>query len=365
MKKGDGNILIENQKIETVVHQNRILNYYKEKGYECSLHNKFEIDVDDIWYKSDDNVKVECDYCGKVNTISYRRYYKDVVNGNIKKYACKKCSNLKQVESVGKTYGVKSTSQIKEVRAKQKATCLKKYGVLHPTENKDIMAKMKRNNFEKYGIEWACMSDEANKKRISTNLKRYGCKYASSSKQTQSKRKNTFRKKYGCDNPYQNSEIKEKIKETCLARYGVENAMKSDLIISKVRTSLYNNRTCTSSKEQLKLCGLLDGELNYPLERYSIDIFLPSENIAIEYDGGGHKNSVVFGEEESVFISRESLKNEVIKKHGYKLIRILNPLDKQYKDSEYLKAINKCKTVLEFNFGVSYNINTDNMKIIE
>ncbi len=120
-----------------------------------------------------------------------------------------------------------------------------------------------------------------------------------------------IKKKFG--NGIQNT---EKIRQTCLSRYGVENISQLDKIKEKkVKTSLKNNgykywvgtnehkqwmktggaSYCNRfiknpSKPQIKLFQLCQALLpypilNYPCCGYSIDIAIPTLNLAIEYDG--------------------------------------------------------------------------------
>ena len=103
-------MLVKEQKIILNLCQNKILDYYKNKGYNCEAHKDFLVKVDDLKPSSHIKVKVLCDYCGESYQMEYRHYIEDVTNGYIKKCACKKCSHLKLLESVSNKYGVRSTS---------------------------------------------------------------------------------------------------------------------------------------------------------------------------------------------------------------------------------------------------------------
>ena len=109
---------------------------------------------------------------------------------------------------------------------------------------------------------------------------------------------------------------REKSKKTCLKKYGVKNISKIEKVQrKKEKTSLKNNgykyyvgsdehkqyminggaAHCNSfitnpSKPQVELFKLYQETLpypimNYPCNRYSIDIAVPALNLAIEYDG--------------------------------------------------------------------------------
>ena len=124
-------------------------------------------------------------------------------------------------------------------------------------------------------------------------------------------------KKYGF---YNNN--RKKAKKTCLKKYGVKNVSKIEEVKrKKEKTSLKNNgykyyvgsdehkewmknggaAYCNTfiknpSKPQIELFKLCQELLpypilNYPCERYSIDIAVPILNLAIEYDGSyWHQN---------------------------------------------------------------------------
>jgi hypothetical protein len=198
---------------------------------------------------------------------------------------------------------------------------------------------------------------ESRLKTKRTKLKKYNNpNYTNIEKATQ-----TNLKKYGVASPLQAEEIKEKIKQTCLKKYGVENPLLSDEIKIKIKnnrfqntfkkfkeskrwgneyTPMFNEQTYTGTEEPQEwkhdLCGntfldhLRDGKLPrcpycYPvgtskiekelqewlaklikIEKnkkfgwdYELDIFIPSKNVGIEFDGlywhgeiSGNKNNL-------------------------------------------------------------------------
>ena len=74
--------------------------HYIEKGYKFThIKDKLEVKTTDLPKSSQALVKVQCDYCFKIKTIAYGYYYKST-KGNIEKYACSNCGNIKSHENL-------------------------------------------------------------------------------------------------------------------------------------------------------------------------------------------------------------------------------------------------------------------------
>lgn len=136
----------------------------------------------------------------------------------------------------------------------------------------------------------------------------------------QVKIKNTWMKKYGYENVFQSDYAKEKSKQTCLKKYGTEFACQSDEVKEIIAKGLYNNQSCKTSKQQLKICEILkelydNCELNYPYSRLSLDCYININDckIDVEYDGWyWHKNKQEY----------DRKRDEFLKNNGYKILRI-------------------------------------------
>ena len=115
---------------------------------------------------------------------------------------------------------------------KQHETNLARYGYAFPTQNKDILDTIRRTAAIRYGNSHPRFSDEAMTKRIETCISKYGTPYAPSF----------------CKQSKGEKEVAEYIK-TLISPELVEE----------------NNRTILNGKE--------------------IDIYIPSQQLAIEYDG--------------------------------------------------------------------------------
>jgi hypothetical protein len=63
----------------------KILRYYQDKGYTCSVGSILTVDIKDLTKGSSSLVKVVCDYCKeKEFEIKYKTYIKQKNNSEIK-----------------------------------------------------------------------------------------------------------------------------------------------------------------------------------------------------------------------------------------------------------------------------------------
>lgn len=314
------------QEIEICIYQKEyILDEYRAKGYKCELGVPFMVRFEDLRAKQNVKIKVKCDYCGKEFMMTNGHYQGDVLGGIIQKVACKTCGRKKQVESNLFIYGVKSTSQLKEIREKQKNTMLERYGVVNVLQTESGRQKQKETNMAKYGVEWAGQAKCIKDKRENTMLEKYGYRTPSEVPAIITARKETFVKKYGVENPFMVDEIKSKIHDTFESR-------------GKVRTS----------KAQQDLNEIVNGTLNQKIGKYTVDI-IADNNIVIEYDGGGHNICVKVGRiTQEEFDKKEKSREDAIIESGYKIIRFINAHDRGLYDKEKVKcAIKKCKAELD------------------
>jgi len=230
--------------------------------------------------------KLNCKICGRefknfvglvshiqTHKISSKEYY-DLYLKKENEGLCLECGKETYFKNINKGYCkyccYRCVYDSKEIKEKKKQTMVERYGVEHPFQNKEIREKQKQTNLKKYGFENPLQSEEIKEKYRQTNLK-----------------------KYGFENPSQSEEIKEKKKQTSLENYGVEYYAQTEEWKSKMKNGggAYRNSFIKNpSKPQLELFNLVkeihsDAKLNYQILNYSVDIVIPSKNIAIEYDG--------------------------------------------------------------------------------
>lgn len=147
------------------------------------MNEYFNVKVSDLSKGSNVKVEVKCDYCGKINLVSWYSYI-----------------NLKNKEIIHKD----CCSNPNCIKLKAQATILKKYGT----------SNIRKLNF-------------VNERIKETNLKKYGCENPFGNRNIQTKIKETNILKYGVLVPTQNLKVQEKYRNTCLMKYGVDNYSKT------------------------------------------------------------------------------------------------------------------------------------------
>ena len=157
-------------------------------------------------------------------------------------------------------------------------------------------------------------------------------------------REQTFLRKYGGTNAMYVPELKQRQLDAIYDTCGYYNVGQNPEIKEKIRTSLYENTTAPTSKQQRYLCDLYHGELNYPIKYYSGDIVLVNDMINIEYSGGGHWKSIIVGAEtEESFKQKEIKRFYVVKNEGYKQIEIISRKDWLPNDDILLQMLQDAK----------------------
>lgn len=328
------------KEVEIKVHPTNI-EYLKNLGYEIPMrpasetvrkahHKDFVYDVgatisvkvDDLLPNSNADVDVLCDYCGEEITSTKYYLYTKAMN-NFPKYACKKCVHLKIEEVNMNKYGVTCVLKDKEFRNKGKETMLIKYGTCNQWEVPEIKDKWINTCIERYGVAFYSQSDEFKEKYIET-----------------------CQKNRGTDYPSQSKEVREKVIQ-----------------------SFYKNSSQKSSSQQRYICELFSGVLNYPIKYYNTDIYLSKNNIVIEYDGGGHMLNVLTGREtKEEFDQKEIIRNNVIKREGYKQMRIISTKDLLPSDSILLQMLEHAKQYFSdypFHSWIEFDIDTSTVRSAE
>lgn len=349
-----------------VIPMGRSIPHYREKGYDVKHKQPLTVKVEDLPRGSDTKIEVLCDMCHKNSMmVKYNDYNRVVKNtGN---YVCKECSSEKVRKNNLKKYGVSSVMQLESVKEKTKQTNLKKLGVEYPTQHESVKDKVKQSFLEHYGVDNYAKTEEYVNKVKQTNLRLYGVDSYTKSEECQEKFKKTLVDRYGVDSTFKIPEVREKIKETCLKRYGYENPFQSPEIKEKISQSFYKNGTTPTSKQQLYIFNLCKSinpstELNYPISYYNADICFPKERIIIEYDGGFHNGMVITGKlTQEEFDQKEIVRNSIIKREGYKQIRIISYDDKLPSDQALLQMLEQAKTYFSqypHHSWIEFNIST-------
>lgn len=174
---------------------------------------------------------------------------------------------------------------------------------------------------------------------------------------------------YGVDNSTKSKKVYEQMIQTSLQRYGTIHPMQSSKIKEKAVKTLYKNSSQKTSKQQHYICNLYKGILNFPLKYYNLDICFPEEKLCIEYDGGGHNLAVVTGKiTKEEFNQKEIIRNAIIKREGYKQMRIISSTDKLPLDSTLFQMLSYTKEYFSKypeHSWIEYNIDSSSIRSAE
>lgn len=300
-------MIVENQMIE--IKCTNLINYYVQKGYTYKKGVPLYVKAEDLSPGSTRKIKVICDYCGIEYAMKNDYYQKNIVNGEIKKCACKKCQYFKTREHNLIKYGVEHTALLPEVREKYKRACLAKYGVQNANQAEEVKQKKIKKALEVYGVE----------------------------------------------NVFQAKEIKEKIKSTNMKKYGTENPFSNEDIKKKHSKAIEYVNGRKISKEQKRIAEIFNGVLNYQIDNYNVDILLEN-NIIIECDGKGHDLHVVLGRvSQEEFDKKEKKRTKYLLDTGYKIIRLIHKRNTNIFNDEYLSIVQECIKYLKYDSIVIYD----------
>ena len=297
----------------------KMIKYYRDKGYDARYRKPLIVKIEDLSNGSGEYVDVLCDYCHQ-NIISIM--YKDYIR-RVEKYktcACIECKPIKVKENNLLKYGVSNTSSLPEVKKRVQMT-----------------------NIDRYGYPCSLQNKEVRQKAIDTCRSHFGVDYSIQCEAVFNATKESLKRHYGVDNPFQSNEIKEKASK-----------------------SLYEHSLQKCSKQQLYLFNLYNqnngAELNYPISYYNADICLLKEKLDIEYDGGFHNGNVITGRmTQEEFDQKELVRNNIIKRAGYKQMRIISSKDKLPSDEILLQMLSETKQYFSDypnHSWIEYNIDT-------
>ena len=341
----------------TVKLCSKTVKYYEDKGYKIpqklsardgkSLVTDYSIPItvriEDLTMGSKSKVLVYCDLCKKQKEITYLEY-----NRSCKKegyYACNDCKQIKERQIIKNKYGVDSVTQLEGTKEKARQTNIRKYGYEYPTQAPEIKEKITNSILERYGETSALKNEEVKKKSKNVIREKYHVDHVMELPEVRERIRKTCLERFGCEYPSQNPEVKAKIRETCLKNYGVANSFLSPIVQEKKRQTFYKNGTTITSKQQKHIFDLYaiynsNISLNYPIKYYNADICFPEENLCLEYDGSGHDLGVKFGAlTQEEFNQKEIIRNSVIKREGYKQIRLISSTDKLPSDEVLLQIL--------------------------
>jgi hypothetical protein len=213
---------------------------------------------------------------------------------------------------------------------KKRATSTNKYGTINPLSSLQIKQKTLETSLKRYGTERPCQSDIVKNKIKQTFAERYEFGHPMRSDSIQTQIRQTSQIYYGVDHYTQNVDVKLKKLNTLLQRYGVEHARHVHLPMGVLETLqdrnwLYDQHTIqrktvlaiaqdlgvsvtmvknylnihnidhqyffSSAQEDEIKSFLATNDVDFIantrniIAPYEIDIYIPSQKIAIEYCG--------------------------------------------------------------------------------
>jgi len=279
---------------------------------------------------------VNCQICNKNIGIkgfsSHLRTHKILSKEYYDKYLkkenegiCLECGKKTKFNRPSKGYSkfcsLKCSANSNYKKEKIKKTNLEKYGVENPGQNEEIKEKIKKTNIEKYGVKWTSQNKEIREKQKETCLKKYGYKYSFQNREIRNKIIRTRKNNY-LENGYSCSVIKWKYSYFNNKIKNLLNCLNIEFSDDNYIDSLYiHNWKCLKCNNifqqkwkyiqrgfQCPICfpknhGISNGEkelFNFIesielleinencrniISPYELDIYIPSKNIAIEFDG--------------------------------------------------------------------------------
>lgn len=342
----------------------------------------------------------ECDGCHEKYQVAFRlreKYFKPKIlcekctreQTNLERYGTKSSWASKETkEKIKKTnlerYGVEHVLQSPAVMNKFKKTCIERFGTDHPIKNEKIKNSRKQTNLDRYGVESNFASEEVKKKIKETNLRKYGVTAFTQSQEMKDKSKQTNLKKYGVDHAMKNSDIAakagKKLRATTIKKF-VDRLFSGRLVnviplfdksIYDGTLRLYDWRCAVCSNDfqdnlamgkqpRCPIChpilagtsklekevaewimslGIeIDSGTFQIIKPKQLDIYIPSYNLAIEFDGL-YFHSELYGTPKNAHLRKtDSCKNK-----GISLIHIF--------EDEWLEKQEIVKSIICSKFGI-------------
>jgi hypothetical protein len=313
-------------KIIKVKVSNRTKKYFFDKEYE-DIDGFFMVKPEDMNSTNRTKVDCKCDYCGKINSITWCSYIVQVGVENIT--CCHKCHYNKSKIVFLKNFGVENPASLVEIKDKVKKTCFEKYGFDSPFHNEEIKNKIKATFLEKYGTNIIVDIEGVKEKIKKTNLEKYGSEHIFDKNSILRKDIDIKAKESFITNKF---EINEKKKKTCLEKYGVECSTKSNVVKNKTKTT---NLEKYGVEYVLQLDDVKNKSKITCLEKYGVDHYTRTKEYSERAKNTRIKLVLQIPDElKSDFENYRKKVDNLTKKLKKKLFQNWNGYD--YYDNEYI-----------------------------
>ena len=266
--------------------------------------------------------------------------------------------NIGQIEKARKTRAeiYSDKEKVQEITKKIQNTCQKRYGVKNSTQDSKIRDKQIDTTKARYGVKYAAQSQIIKNKTKNTNLKIFGTEYPSqnsdiSQRIVQSK-KETFLKKSGrnhekqlhiseeawnvLQNKEQFIELLTRLGRKSLAKKLGVSAPLISVTHHRHGLAIFKSNTSSGEAEignwlsKNKISYIKDNKI---CEGKELDFYIPSHNLAIEFDGL-YWHSENKGKDKFYHANKTKMANE----KGIRLIHIF--------EDEWIQHENICKSLL-------------------
>lgn len=249
-------------------------------------------------------------------------------------YCSRKCMGegtvSKRLITMEETYG-DHVMRLEEFKNKVRQTNKEKYGTEYYTQTDEYKENVRQTNNEKYGADWFVCSDEMKQIRKESCMEKHGVDNYAKTEEYKRKTEETCMARYGVKHYSQTEEYRQKIISTSLMKYGVDNFNKIlfsdntlEILEDKNKLKEMYDRFKNITKMAMHLGDISPSGLGIYLKKYGIeinrkfqtsiaeqkisefltslgiehernvkilqnnkevDIFIPSHNVAIEFNG--------------------------------------------------------------------------------
>jgi hypothetical protein len=335
--------------------------------------------------------------CKNGNHKTFKQFPKGYFNSCDNPDGCK-CHHDTRSANTKAYYDRITDEEKKANKDKAESTNLERYGVKNPFQSEKIKADIKKSNLEKYGVEYSSQRpDHAEKmrdtwdsktdielqeiieKRQETCEEKYGYANIVASPMVREKSENTMMERYGVKNYFDSSEHQDAIRQQRYEEFGVYNAKQLHIPLSSL--DIIHNPEKFSEFVKNKSMALVAKELEvsetliaYKVHEYDLrsimnigagssdqillsefirtlgfeiqtnirkiitpkelDIYIPSRNIAVEYNG-------------DYYHSESNGKHEFYHYEKYKKCKNLGIMLIQVSESDYEQDPKRIKDSIE------------------